>query len=183
LKKPPSAEGGKKTFSYTRTETNATERIKKPPSAEEGKKPTDVIQHIESRRTQRLEGQSAAEGPRTGPLRRSTPEDRTPLRGAPPSSGAHHPRGAIPRPPSDLHAQVLPSDLMSPLEHRVFSSPVAWPSHTHTHVRVTTRVYLGPFSTRPRASPLTANLLSPLVLISSLISRGNNRRSILVALY
>jgi hypothetical protein len=58
--------------------------------------------------------------------------------------GAHHPQGATPRRPSDLHMQVLPGDLMSPLKHRVVSSPVAWPSHTHTHVRVATRVHLGP---------------------------------------
>jgi hypothetical protein len=58
--------------------------------------------------------------------------------------GAHHPQGATPRPPSDLHAQVLSGNIMSPLEHRVVSSPVAWPSHTHTHVRVATRVHLGP---------------------------------------
>jgi hypothetical protein len=81
--------------------------------------------------------------------------------GASPPSGAHYPRGATPRTPSDLHA--LSGDLTSPLEHRVFSSPVAWPSHTHTHVRVATRVHLGPFFTRLRASPLTANsLASPL---------------------
>jgi hypothetical protein len=62
--------------------------------------------------------------------------------------GAHHPQGATPRPPSDQHTQVLQDDLMSPLEHRVVSSPVAWMphTHTHTHVRVATRVHLGPFS-------------------------------------
>jgi hypothetical protein len=46
--------------------------------------------------------------------------------------GAHHPQGATPRPPSNLHVQVLPGDLMSPLKHRVVSSSVAWPSHIHT---------------------------------------------------
>jgi hypothetical protein len=46
--------------------------------------------------------------------------------------GAHHPQGATPRPPSDLHVQVLSGDLMSPLEHRRVSSSVAWPSHIHT---------------------------------------------------
>jgi hypothetical protein len=46
--------------------------------------------------------------------------------------GAYHPQGRTPRPPSDQHAQVVPGDLMSPLEHRVVSSPVAWPLHTLT---------------------------------------------------
>jgi hypothetical protein len=81
--------------------------------------------------SQRLEGRSAAKGHWTDPLRRSTSEDRTPLRGAPPPSGSASPSGSNPRPPSDLHAQVLSSDLMSLLEHRVVSSPVVWPSHTH----------------------------------------------------
>jgi hypothetical protein len=46
--------------------------------------------------------------------------------------GVHHPQGATPRPPSDLSAHVLPGDLVSPLKHRVVSSPVAWQSRTHT---------------------------------------------------
>jgi hypothetical protein len=58
--------------------------------------------------------------------------------------GAHHPQGATPRPPSDLHAHVLPGDLMSPLKHRVVSSPVAWQSHTHTRPSGHSRS-LGPF--------------------------------------
>jgi hypothetical protein len=61
--------------------------------------------------------------------------------------GAHHPQGETLRLPSDLHAQILPGNLMSPLEHRVVLNPMAWSSHTHTHthVRVATRVPLGPF--------------------------------------
>jgi hypothetical protein len=45
-----------------------------------------------------------------------------------------------------LHLRTLSHNvlsLMSPLEHRAVSSPVGWPSHTHTHVRVATRVHLG----------------------------------------
>jgi hypothetical protein len=36
---------------------------------------------------------------------------------------AHHPQGETPQSSSDLHAQVLSGDLISPLEHRVISSP------------------------------------------------------------
>jgi hypothetical protein len=44
--------------------------------------------------------------------------------------GAHHPQGATARPPSNLHVQVLPGDLMSLLKLHAITSPVAWPSHT-----------------------------------------------------
>jgi hypothetical protein len=37
------------------------------------------------------------------------------------------------RSPSDLPAQVLPGNLMSPLKNRVVSSPVAWQLYTHPH--------------------------------------------------
>jgi hypothetical protein len=87
------------------------------------------------------------------------------------SQRAHHPQGATPRPPSDLHAQVLPGDLMSPLKHCVVSSPVAWPTHIHTqtHVRVATRVHLGPlfYHDRTRLSShceLTSHLISISIL-------------------
>jgi hypothetical protein len=33
--------------------------------------------------------------------------------------GRLRPQGATPRPPNDLHTQVLPCNLMSPLKHRV----------------------------------------------------------------
>jgi hypothetical protein len=80
---------------------------------------------------------------------------------------AHRPHGATPRLPSDLPAQILPDDLMSPLKLRIVSSPVAWQSQIHTHVRVATRVHLCPlFPTRGRASPLTTNSLAHLNLIS-----------------
>jgi hypothetical protein len=81
--------------------------------------------------------------------------------------GAHHPQGATPRPSRDLHAQVLPGDLMSPLEHRIVSSPVAWPSHIHTRPSGHSRLP-GPFFLRDHVLPLTANSLSFLVLISPL---------------
>jgi hypothetical protein len=82
--------------------------------------------------------------------------------------GAHHPQGATPRPPSDLHAQVLPGDPISPLEHRVVSSPMAWPSHTHTSEWPLVFTWALYFLTQRRASLLTANLLSHLILISLL---------------
>jgi hypothetical protein len=69
------------------------------------------------------------------------------------SGGRLHPQGATPRPPSDLHAQVLPSDLMSPLEHRVVSSRVAWPSHTHTRPSGHS-LSLGPFIFSRNDAPL-----------------------------
>jgi hypothetical protein len=44
--------------------------------------------------------------------------------------GAHQPQVVTPRSSSDLPAQVLPVDLVSPLKHRVVSSPGAWQSRT-----------------------------------------------------
>jgi hypothetical protein len=80
--------------------------------------------------------------------------------------GGHlHPQGAIPRPPSDLHAQVLPDDLMSPLEHLVVSSPVAWPSHTHTSEWPLAFTWVLYFLSQQRAFLLTAKSLSHLILI------------------
>jgi hypothetical protein len=94
-----------------------------------------------------------AEAQRRG-LGRARLEDRTPLPGVPPPSGSN------PVPPSDLHAQVLPGDLMAPLKHRVVSSPVAWHSHTHTRPSGHSRSFL-------------SSTLSPV-----LISPENIRRSI-----
>jgi hypothetical protein len=85
--------------------------------------------------------------------------------------GAHHPWGATPRPPSDLHAQpnvIAHGDLMSPIEHRVVSSPVAWPSHTHTSKWPLAFTWALYFLTQQRASLLTANSLFHLILISLL---------------
>jgi hypothetical protein len=93
---------------------------------------------------QRLECRRAAERSRTGPLRRSTSEDRTHFGGCIHPRRAYHPHEAIPRLPSDRHAQVLPGDLMSPLAQSVVSRPVEWPSHTHD--RVATRNNLDPYS-------------------------------------
>jgi hypothetical protein len=83
-------------------------------------------------------------------------------RGRPHHRGAHHPRGATPRPPIDLPAQVLPSDLLSLLKHCAVPSPVAWQPYTYSRSP-------GPFySLRDDAPPLTTNSLSHLNLISLL---------------
>jgi hypothetical protein len=104
-------------------------------------------------------------------------------------SASTSPSGSNPRPPSDLHAQVLSGDLTSPLEHCVFSSPVAWPSHTHTRPSGHSRSP-GPFFyattrlTSHRELTLDSGLnFSPLLCPSIPISPGNNRRSILLAPY
>jgi hypothetical protein len=111
---------------------------------------------------QRLEDRRAAERSRTGTLRRSNSEDRTPFVGCLHPRRAHHTHGAT---PSDLHVQVVPDNLLSPLEHCIDSSPVACPSLLQTHVRVATRNNLDPFSyASTRLSSLRE--LSHLVLIS-----------------
>jgi hypothetical protein len=61
--------------------------------------------------------------------------------------GAHLPRGATPDP------QVLLGDLMSPLKHRAVSSPVAWPTYTHTRPSGHSRS-LGPFIFSHNDAPL-----------------------------
>jgi hypothetical protein len=118
---------------------------------------------------QRLEGQSAAEGPRMGPFRRSTPEDRTPLQGAPSPSGSASPSGS--NPPI---TQVLPGDLISPLKHA--SSQARWlGSHTHTHTSEWTLAFIWvlyfPFGPFTFFSPRTHFRPVP-------IARENNRRSL-----